>query len=460
MHGVRISEKGEAESALCMTLPAPNSAHMASAANVSTGRWRWFLVFWLFVLSAVSFLDRVNISVAGRSIASDYHLSDIQLGWVFSAFLWGYALFQILGGWLADALGPRRVLTAGVIWWGLFTALTAAVSPKLTGALMFFILVRFLLGAGEAVMFPASNQFVSRWIPTQERGVANGLIFAGVGAGAGSAPALVTYIVVHYGWRWSFWLSALVGLLVGFVWYIAARDTPEEHPRISQSELAHIKSERRALASTEETLNPLQQISWSRIVGSKDVWAVTLSYFCFGYVAWVFFSWFYLYLVKVRGLNLQASAFYSTLPPIAMVACSLLGGVLNDELTASFGRRVGRCGTAAFALFLAAALLVLGSQAASPRLASLVLASGAGALYLAQSSYWSVTADISGSRAGSTSGFMNMGAQLGGAVTALLTPVIATHLGWPYSFFVAATLSACGALLWLVVNPSRSLTEV
>jgi len=180
-----------------MTLGAPSSANVASATNVSTGRLRWFLVFWLFVLSAVSFLDRVNISVAGRFIAAEYHLSDIQLGWVFSGFLWGYALFQTLGGWLADALGPRRVLTAGVIWWGLFTALTAAVSPKFLGALVFFVLVRFLLGAGEAVMFPASNQFVSRWIPTQERGVANGLIFAGVGAGAGSAPVLVTYIVVH-----------------------------------------------------------------------------------------------------------------------------------------------------------------------------------------------------------------------------------------------------------------------
>jgi ACS family glucarate transporter-like MFS transporter len=415
---------------------------------------RWFLVFWLFVLSAVSFLDRVNISVAASAIASEYRLSDVQLGWVFSSFLWGYAIFQTFGGWLADRLGPRRVLTAGVVWWGIFTALTAAVSPALTGAVFFFVLVRFLLGAGEAIIFPASNQFVSRWIPTQERGFANGLIFAGVGAGAGSAPVLVTYIMVHYGWRWSFWLSALLGLLVGVVWYLTARDTPEQHRSISPSELLYIQRGRTAKASAATA------VPWQIILKSKEVWLVTLSYFCFGYVAWIFFSWFHRYLFKVRGLDLKSSAFYSTLPPLAMVACSLLGGVINDKLSKLYGKRVGRCGIAAFALFLTAILLVLGSQTASAQLGSMVLAGGAGALYLAQSSYWSVTADIAGARAGSTSGFMNMGAQLGGGVTAVLTPVIAIHLGWTYPFLFAAILSALGALAWLLVDPRRDLESL
>jgi len=419
------------------------------------GNLRWFLVFWLFVLSAVSFLDRVNISVAGGSIAREFHLTQVQLGWVFSSFLWGYALFQTFGGWLADRLGPRRILTAGVVWWGIFTALTAVVSPAITGAIFVFVGVRFLLGAGEAIIFPASNQFVSRWIPTEERGFANGLIFAGVGAGAGSAPSLVTYILIHQGWRASFWFSALLGLLVGVVWLLAARDTPENHPKISATELAHIQAGR---TTKDQSLgSQTNHLSWGTILSSREVWAVTLSYFCFGYVAWIFFSWFYIYLAQVRGLDLKSSAFYSTFPPIAMVACSLLGGWINDRLSALHGKRAGRCGIAVFALALAAVLLVVGSQATSARLASLVLAGGAGALYLAQSSYWSVTADIAGARAGSASGFMNMGAQLGGAVTALLTPVIAGHLGWTYPFLVAATLSALGALAWLFVDPSRQL---
>lgn len=425
---------------------------------------RWFLVFWLFVLSAVSFLDRVNISVAASAIASEYHLTEIQLGWVFSAFLWGYALFQTFGGWLADRLGARIVLTAGVIWWGIFTALTAAISPALTGAVFLFVAVRFLLGAGEAIIYPASNQFVSRWVPTQERGSANGLIFAGVGAGASSASAIVTYIMIHYGWRWSFWISALLGILVGLVWFLAARDTPEEHPRVNASERLHIETgltgghqlsndskQTRAIATEAK------QLPWNVILRSKEVWLVTLSYFSFGYVAWIFFSWFHRYLFKVRGLNLQSSGFYNALPPLAMVACSLLGGVINDKLTKIYGKRAGRCGVGAFALFLTAVLLVLGSRAASAQLASLVLAGGAGALYLAQSSYWSVTADIAGPRAGSTSGFMNMGAQLGGGVTAVLTPVIAIHFGWTYPFVFAAILSALGAIAWLAVDPRKNL---
>src|SRR5437660_6659455 len=114
-------------------------------------RVRWFLIFWLFILSAVAYLDRVNISIAGSSIAAEYHLSNVQLGWIFSAFLVGYALFQTPGGWLADRLGPRRVLTAGVLWWGIFTALTAVVSTKIAFAVLLLAAVRFLLGAGEAI---------------------------------------------------------------------------------------------------------------------------------------------------------------------------------------------------------------------------------------------------------------------------------------------------------------------
>lgn len=429
----------------------------------ATTHVRWYLVFWIFILSAVAFLDRVNISVAGNSIASEYGLSHVQLGWIFSAFLWGYALLQTFGGWLADSLGPRRVLAAGVLWWGVFTALSATISGKMAGAVYVFVLVRFLLGAGEAVMYPASNRFISSWIPTQERGFANGLIFAGVGAGAGCAPPLVTYITVHYGWRASFWMSAAVGLAVGAVWFFGARDTPEEHPGVSPGELAQIQAGRKPAIA--ESLPPSaphgagERSAWRAILRSRVVWAVTLSYFSFGYVAWIFFSWFYIYLLKVRGLDLKASAFYSALPPLAMVACSLSGGVINDKLSRSHGKRIGRCGVAVFALALTTVLLVVGARAASPQIASLVLAAGAGALYLAQSSYWSVTADISGSSAGLASGFMNMGAQLGGALTALLTPVFAAHFGWTSPFLIAAALSAFGAAAWLAVDPSRNLLE-
>jgi len=424
---------------------------------------RWFLIFWLFVLSAVSYLDRVNISIAGGSIVDAYHLTDVQLGKVFSALVAGYALFQTLGGYLADRFGPRRVLAGGVIWWGIFTAMTALVPPNISGALILFVAVRFLLGAGEAVIYPAANQFVARWIPVRERGIANGWIFAGVGAGAGLTPPLITYLMIHYGWRSSFWVCSAIGFLAGAVWFIAARDTPGEHPRVSASELAAIQSglvvaPANPRSSTAGVDPALALVPWTRAMRSKEVWAVTVSYFCYGYVAWIFFSWFYRYLAKVRGLDLKTSSFYSMLPFLAMLVCCLLGGTLNDRLTKWKGPRLGRCGLAAFAMALAGVFIALGSQVQGVRLASVVLAGGAGALYLSQSSFWSLTADIAGGSAGSVSGFMNMGGQMGGALTGSLTPWIASRYGWTASFLVAAVLCLVGALSWLAVNPVKTLT--
>jgi ACS family glucarate transporter-like MFS transporter len=419
--------------------------------EAASSRVRWFLVFGLFVLSAVAYVDRINIAIAGNSIASEFHLTNVQLGSLTSAFLIGYALFQTVGGWLADRLGPRRVLTAGVLWWGIFTALTTTVSAQITFAIFYLAGVRFLLGAGEAVMFPASNQFVSRWIPTQERGMANGIIFAGVGVGAGVTPGLISYILVHYGWRWSFWASASLGLIAGTLWYCFARDTPEEHSSVSHTELEHIQAGRTASSQKSHGGFP-----WN-MLESKAVWAVTLAYFCFGYIAWIFFTWFFIYLRNVRGLDLKASASYTTLLFLTMAACSPLGGAISDKLTRIYGKRIGRCGIAIFALLLTAIFLAFGSQVHSARLASVVLAGGAGALYLSQSSFWSVTADIAAESSGSVSGFMNMGNQIGGALTASLTPAIASRLGWTASFHVAAGLAVVGAMAWLFVDPERTL---
>ena len=430
--------------------------------SARTSHVRWLLVFWLFILSAVSYLDRVNISIAGGSIAEAYHLSDVQLGQVFSAMLVGYALFQTVGGRLADRFGPRRVLAAGVAWWGIFTALTAMVPANIAGALLIFVAVRFLLGAGEAVIYPSANQFIARWIPTTERGIASGWIFAGVGAGAGLTPLIVTYIMVHYGWRSSFWVCSIIGFAVGAMWFVIARDTPAEHPKVSASELALIRSgltqpESKSESKPELSNDPRALVPWSRVIQSKEVLAITLSYFCYGYVAWIFFSWFYRYLAKVRGLDLKASAFYTMLPFLAMLVCCLLGGSINDWLTKRLGPRVGRCGLAAFSISLAGIFIAFGSQVQSARLASVVLAGGAGALYLSQSSFWSVTADLAGASAGSVSGFMNMGNQIGAALTASLTPWIAARFGWTTSFLVAAALCLVGAVSWLFVDPSRQL---
>ncbi|HZP61834.1 MAG TPA: MFS transporter [Terriglobales bacterium] len=421
-----------------------------------TSRVRWLLVFWIFILSAIAFLDRVNISIAGTQIASQFQLSNVQLGWIFSAFLAGYAFAQAPAGRFADRVGPRRVLAAGVIWWGLFTALTAAIPLGVAHALVVFIVLRFLLGAGEAVVYPASNQFVSRWIPSQERGMANGWIFAGVGAGAGLSPPLITFIMLNHGWRWSFWMCALLGLAAGLVWLVIARDRPSQHSGVSKEELSFIESGLTVSTDNKDG----QLIPWRTVLASKDVLAVTLSYFCFGYVAWIFFAWFYIYLAKVRQLDLKASAVYGMLPFVGMAVGCLLGGALSDRLTQRFGPRVGRCILSAIAVTVTAIFLAVGSSAAEARIASVVLAGGAGTLYISQSAFWSVAADIGGASSGSVSGFMNMGAQIGGMVTASLTPWIAARFGWTMSFLFAAALCLVGAAAWLMVDPNQALAVV
>ena len=416
-----------------------------------TSHVRWFLVLWVFVLSAVAYLDRVNISIAGGQIAQEFGIHNVRLGLVFSSFLWGYGLCQTLAGWLADRYGPRRMLTVGVLWWGLVSVLTAAVPGKIGHAVLVFVAIRFLLGVGEAIMYPSSNQFVARWIPSHERGAANGVIFAGVGIGAGVTPPLISWFMLHYGWRSSFVLSAVIGLAAGVVWYLAARDNPESHPSVSPEELSTIQS------GLPRSVTGAPRLAWFDILSSGNVWILSFAYFCFGYVAWVFFSWFYLYLARVRGLDLKSSALYATLPFLAMAVCSPLGGAVSDALTKQFGSRLGRCSIAALGFALTAIFLVFGSAAHDSRLASVVLAGGAGSLYLSQSAFWAVSADMGGKSAGGLSGFMNMANQIGGALTAIVTPWIGGMFGWSTGFRVAATMAMLGAVAWLFVDPRANL---
>lgn len=419
---------------------------------------RYLLVLWLTVLSAVAYLDRTNISIAGIAIAKEFAISNVRLGWIFSAFLIGYAGFQIPAGLLARRLGPRRVLGLLGVWWGFFIALTALIPPHIGNALLILVAVRFSLGAGEAMMYPAASQFVERWFPVVERGKANGIIFAGVGLGGMTQP-IVAAIILHHGWRAAFWFSACTGVAAGLVWYLAARDTPEQHTLVGDTERAFILGGRRLAPTGQDdaTSYGSRAVPWAKIFRSRGILALTLSYFSYGYVAWMFFAWFFIYMATVRGLNLKSSALYSMFPFIAMTLGCLLGGVINDWVCAHFGLRQGRCMLPGITFTATAALVLFGSQAHNAHTAALVLASGAGVLYLAQSNFWAAAADIAGEYTGIVSGMMNMGGQIGGACTASLTPWIAGRFGWEASFAVAAALSLLGGLAWILVDPNRQL---
>ncbi len=421
---------------------------------VARSRVRLGLIFLLFVISAIAFLDRTNISVAGVEMRKEYGIDQVQLGWVFSAFLIGYALFQVPAGWLAARYGPRLVLTGALVWWGLFTAATALIHPQASGGLLLLALTRFALGIGESVVYPCGNRFLSRWIPAQERGKANGWIFAGVGAGSGITPPLITAIILWGGWRASFYVCAVIGLVAAAIWFLLARDRPQDHPAVNAGELAHIEA---GLPPAKAVSNA--PIPWGAIFSSRNVWGLFVSYFAFGYVIWIFFSWFFIYLAEARQLDVKSSAVFSMLPFLCMTFGCLLGGVINDRVSARYGLYWGRSGLGVVSFILTGIFLASGSMVDNAPLAVLILAGGAGAIYLSQSSFWSVTADIAGPHSGVVSGFMNMGCQIGGALTSTLTPMIAAQFGWTAAFIAGSAVVLAGVLAWVIVDPNRLLEQ-
>lgn len=422
--------------------------------GAAQSRVRLGLIFLLFIISAIAFLDRTNISVAGVEMRKEYAIDQVQLGWVFSAFLIGYALFQVPAGWLAARHGPRIVLTGALLWWGLFTAATALIHPEGPSSLLLLALTRFALGIGESVVYPCGNQFLSRWIPAQERGKANGWIFAGVGAGSGITPPLITAIILWGGWRASFYVCAAVGVAAALLWFLLARDRPQEHPSVNAAELAHIEAG--LPLATTQSAGP---IPWAAIFSSRNVWGLFVSYFAFGYVVWIFFSWFFIYLAEARHLDVKSSALFSMLPFLCMTVGCLVGGVINDRLSTRYGLYWGRSGLGVLSFILTGLFLASGSMVDNAPLAVLILAGGAGAIYLSQSSFWSVTADIAGPHSGVVSGFMNMGCQIGGALTSTLTPMIAAQFGWTAAFVAGAVVVLTGVFAWAVVDPNRPLAR-
>lgn len=422
---------------------------------IPRGKIRWFMIFLVFLVSAVSYLDRTNISIAAPAMKLDFGISDVQMGTVFTAFVLGYALTQPIAGRLADRFGAYRVIAIGIVWWSVITAVTGLVSATFAGAFGLMVGIRLLLGIGESVIYPASNRLVANWIPSHERGLANGLIFAGVGFGAGVAPPLVTMIMASHGWRWAFFASALIGIVMLAIWMLFARERPEKHPMISPEELAYIEAERGVGGEAVRSADAI--LSWGEIFGNRQVRLLMLAYFCFGYVAYIFFTWFFTYLSTVRGMDLKSSGLYGMLPFIAMALASSIGGYVSDKLAKRYSKRVGRCIPAAIGMALAGLFVAIATQVQDARLAALILAFGSGSLYLSQSAFWTLSADFGKSSAGSVSGVMNMGNQIGGATVAQITPIIAGAFGWTQSFLVAAALAFVGAIAWLLIDPNATL---
>jgi ACS family glucarate transporter-like MFS transporter len=413
---------------------------------------RWLILTLLFLTSVVTYIDRVNISVTARHMMPAFGLTDQQMGWIFSAFVVGYALFQIPGGWLADRWGARTVLTGGLLWWSICTGFTAlvAVSPLadllgLVGALM---VVRFALGMGEAVALPSFNRAVANWMPADARGIGIGIAIGGIGLGSAITPPIAAWIMVNWGWQIVFYLSTMIGLIMGLLWWTLSRDRPDQHPWVKQADCAAIGS--------NQPDSPTG-IPWTVLRRTPTIWWLVLSYSCLGYVAYLYLSWFYLYLVNVRGFGELQGGLYASAPFLAMLIGCPLGGWVTDRLATQYGLTIGRTIAGMAGMILAGCAIGIGGFINSPIVGIGSLSLGAGCLYFSVGAYWASTTDLSKAHAGTLSGLMNTGANLGGAISPALTPWIAAHWGWPTSLGMAAAVAILGGLMWLRIDPGKGL---
>jgi ACS family glucarate transporter-like MFS transporter len=407
----------------------------------------------MLLLSMITYLDRVNISIAAQLITKEYRLDDIQMGKIFSAFIFAYGLFQVPGGWLADKFGPRKVLTLSALWWSLATAATAW-AGDLSGLLPVAIslgFVRFCVGMGEAAAWPSFNRTIAAWMAIKERGLATSVPLAGGGVGAAITPPFMAWLMVAYGWQWAFLISAVLGVGGSAIWYFRSRDTPEQHPGVNQAELEVIHEGWSAPLKTERRTVP-----WRSLLIERNMWLLFLSAMTCGYMVYIYMTWFFTYLVNQRHLTQTASSYYTIGPFIAMAVLTPIGGMASDliakKITLRWGRRLISMG----GMTAAGVSLMIGARVESIGDAILWLSVGAGATYFALASHWATTIDISRKYAGTISGVMNWGGNVGGILSPILTPFLARKFGWVRALDVAAVTILAGAMIWFAINPRRN----
>ncbi len=421
---------------------------------MAASRVRARVLGFAFLLAVVTYLDRICISAAAPYIIDDLHLSVLQMSVVFSAFTLSYSLFEIPSGWLGDVIGPRRVLTRIVLWWSAFTMLTSAARGFTS-----LVTIRFLFGAGEAGAFPNIARSFSQWFPIHERGRANGVMFLGSRVGGMLSAPIALLIVARWGWRVSFVLFGLVGIVWAAAWFAWFRDRPEDHPAVNAEELAWIHGDERTRLHSNR--DAVEATPWGDLLRSRNLYAICAMYFAFGYGLYFYFTWLPTYLIRQLGFSRLATGVFASLPFVLAGVADIAGGWLTDYLSRTRGLRVGRC-YLGFAAFLTCAAMVFGSTLPVPSIAKAVLlALALASADLALGACWAVPLDIAPEHAGVITGFMNTLGNLGGLIGPLVVGIAVDRWGsWTFPFYVTAVVYACGALSWLAIDPTRSIVTI
>jgi len=431
-----------------------------SAARPTTVRWRILGI--LVVMSFIAYVLRTNLSFAAPEMMADLALSEMQWGYVTAAFTAGYAIFQFPGGILGDRFGPRRVLTAIAITWGLLTAATSAV-PGNDGAGVALIIgslfvVRFLVGALHAPTFPVVNASLVRWFPPGGWALPSGLSSTGLTLGAAAGAVVVPMLVSQYGWRVTFVVIAPLGIVSAILWWWYGRDNPREHPGVNDAEAELIlagREEEDLHVSGQAATAGAGAASWLRVLRNRDVLFLMLSYSSMNFVFYIVFSWFFYYLVEVRQFSATDAGFVASAQWIAGALGASLGGWLGDRMCRLLGLRWGYRWPVIIGMGVSAVLLLVGALHPSAVIAVTAMVLLFFFNQLTEGPYWATSIAVGGQQAGAAGGVMNTGANVMGIINALLVPWLAMVFGWHAAIGSAAIFAVLGIGFMLLVRADR-----
>lgn len=390
----------------------------------------------LVLLGMVTFLDRINISVAGSSIMHDLGLSPAQWGWVQSAFILSYGLMQIPMGWLGDRFGHRKILALIVLWWSLFTAFTG-----LAGGLASLLVIRFMFGIGEAGSSPCSTGVISRWFQKEEVGKAQGYVWAASRMGGALTPFVVIPVMMMVGWRSAFYLLGALGIVWAAVWYFYYKD-----PETAQS-------------SQNTSINS-PQISWRHLLESRQLWLLCGMYFFYAFGSWFFFSWFPTFMELGRGFDKSELTYAVAVPFLMSMAGNIAGGHLTDRLTHRYGIKTGRKALGSTSLAVSAVCMFLAAFIPGKMAVFVFLSLCFGIFDLMLPSAWALCIDLGKQHAGTLSGAMNTAGNIGGFCCGILFGELVQQSGnYNLPLYMIAVMLLISALLFAFINPEKPITN-
>ena len=411
---------------------------------------RHMVIVFAVTLGVITYIDRVCISQAAPFITEDLGLTKAQMGWVFAAFAWSYALFEIPGGYLGDWIGPRKVLMRIVIWWSFFTAATGWAWNYIS-----LLVTRFMFGAGEAGCFPNLTKAFTTWLPPSERVRAQGIMWMSARWGGAFTPVLVFWVLQFVSWRRAFEIFGGLGVLWAIWFYWWYRDNPRHNKKINEAELA-------LLEGSEQLASGHGDVPWGKLIRSKQAWLLCLQYFCLAYGWYFYITWLPTYLKEGRGLNLAQGAVLSILPLFLGGIGSIFCGLISTPIARWTGSvAFTRLLMAIIGFSGATGLLILSTFVKDPVWAMIAMGMASFSNDLVMPGSWAACMDVGGKYAGTLSGAMNMMGNFAGGMSPVVIGYVLqqTDNNWDITFYVSAALYFAGSFFWLVLDPVTPFDE-